>query len=465
MSDEKVTSAVPHNVEAERAVLGSLMLNAGVYFRVSPLVGADDFFREGHRLVYSVIAEMVAGGGRPDLLTVIAALDVDGLKRAGGRAYVASLVDDIPAIANVEKYAEIVARQSKRRRLIAAANAVMNRAMEDDTAPETIAAEALAAFTPTATREDAQARPFGEVVKAAYQGAENRRTEDRSLALTTGMYELDAFGVIRRTFIAVGSGSGHGKSAFAVNLAAGLAGSGYTVGFMTLESTVEEIAWRYVSATTGIPHGRVQDFRYLQPADFERLARAEMLAKKLPIFITRSVRTIAAIDAEARRLKAVHGLDALLIDYIQLVRFPGGPRDREERMAEISAWLLNIALDLGIAVVVTSQVNKDRLERKDGRLYPSDLKYAAAIAESARVVVLFQRPHVDDPNKPACHSLVQVAKANEGRTGDYVAHFSETTQKFTDGNCAVNDCRHCQSTDDCMRQPVTERETAGRLFQ
>lgn len=440
MSDVEKTAA-PHNLDAEKAVLGAILISAATFFRVSPIVSEQDFFREAHRRIYAAMSRLVSAGVDPDAIALKSELGPDGLQRVGGLAFISSLTDSLPNIAQIEIYAEMIVREAKRRSLIATGNEIMRRAMEGEDAPEDIASEALSAFTATATRPDAQSRPFVDVIAAAYDGAEKRRKEDRSLALRSGLFELDSYAVLRRTFGVIGSPSKHGKSAYMMNLAAGLADTGHTVGVLTLESTPEEIAWRHIAATTGIAHGKVQDWRYLGAGDFERLARAQSLAKKLPIFMTRSVRTLTAIDAEARRLKAVHGLDALLIDYVQLVRHPGGPRDREERMAEIAARMLGLAIELDVMVCVTSQVNKDWMERKDRRLYPSDLKYAAAIGESARFVLLFQRPHVYEPETRSCQVLFQVAAANEGRTGDFEAHFDEATQKFGDGDCAGNNCR------------------------
>jgi replicative DNA helicase len=367
-------------------------------------------------------------------------LSAKELERIGGLSFVASLTDGIPNVAQVEKYAQLVAREAKRRRIIAAANDTVQRAIRDDDEPEVIAADALKHFTPTATREDAQARRIGDVIAAAYKTAEARRLSEETLALSTGFSTLDGYQAIRRTLTVVGSPSSHGKSAFAKDLAVGLAKNSHPVAFYTLESTTEEIAWRHVSAESGIPHSRVQDWRRLESNDFQALARVEGAAQRLPIYMTRGVRTIAEIDAETRRLKALSLIDAVIIDYIQLIRFNGGPRDREERMAMIAQTLLELALELQIAVIVTSQVNKERLQRGGGPLYMSDLKYAAAIGESARCGLLFQRPHVENQEERACKVLFQVAKQNEGRTGSYEMHFSETLQRFREDGCVENGC-------------------------
>lgn len=442
---EESTVSLPQNIDAERAVLGSLMISETAFFRVNALLTADDFFRDSHRRLFVVMAEMAKAGTQPDAITIRAALTADELTKVGGGAYVSSLIDGIPNSAQVEKYAQLVAREAKRRRIIEAANDTMQRAIRDEDEPEIIAADALSKFTRTATREDMQARRIGEFVTEAYQSAEARRTAEGSIALKTGFRELDAYQAIRRTLTVIGSPSSHGKSAFAKDLAVGLAKNAHPAAFFTLESTPEEIVWRHVAAESGIPHGRVQDWSRLESADFQSLARVEGSSQRLAVYLTRGVRSIAEIDAETRRLKAMSLIDAVIVDYIQLVKFAGGPRDREERMAEIARTLLELALELQIAVIATSQVNKDRLVRDGGRLYPSDLKYAAAIGESARCVLMFQRPHVEKPGERPCNVLFQVAKQNEGRTGEYLMHFDETLQRFGEGGCLENGCRSLQN--------------------
>lgn len=435
---------MPSNVDAEGAILGAILSDNRAWFRVMPLVQASDFFRDANRVIFATAADALRRGESIDLLTLKAELEKrKKLVDVGGVAYVASLVDRIPDIANVERYADLVAREAKRRRLIAAGNSLITRSLVGEDEPESIAADAMAALTSAATNSDSQARHIAEVLDDAFAGAQGRYERGEINGLTTGL-KLDEYRAIYSTLIIVGSPSKHGKTGLQINLADKLAENGHASVFFTLESTTEEVAWRYVSANANVPHTRVRDWKYLTAGDMASMAQVRAVAAKRPIWMTRRIRSIEEIYAECRRLKTLGRLDAALIDYVQLVRYPGGPRDREERIAYIAQRLLEMALDLDIAVICGSQVNKDWMERDSGLLQPTDLKYAAAIGESARVVLMFQRPHVYKPEELPCKVLFQVAAHNEGRTGTYEMHFNEVTQRFSDGDCAAAGCRRAQ---------------------
>lgn len=435
---------MPQAIEAERAILASVLIDNRAYYRVQGL-RPEDFFRDVHRTLWTHVQAIMASGAAVDLLTLKASLGLQ-LGRVGGSSYITGLLDPIPDMTNVEQYAELVTRAASLRRIITAANEAMQAAMSGEDEPEVIASGMIASLTSTATADDSRARPMAEAVRDAYAEAQRRHDDNRTLAFTTGLAELDAYQVIRPTFIAVASPSNHGKTAFAVNLAEGLATHGHPTLFCTLESTAEEIVWRDASAQSGVSHSRVRDWRRLEADDFRALAEFERHCAKLPIYLSRGLRSVDAIYAECRRLKSTVGLDAVVVDYVQLLRIANGPRDREERMALIASRLLEMAIDMNVAVIATSQVNKDRVTRESGRLQLNDLKYAAAIGEAARVVLAFQRPYADDPKSehPPCYVAFQIAKNNEGRTGDYAMHFNERTQKFADGDCAANRCHRAQ---------------------
>ena len=443
---------MPQTADAERAVLGSILINNDAYHRVIGILQPADFFKDGNRTIFATMRLLAEQQRAIDILTVKEELAKHGsLDKAGGYAYVTSLVDVVPDIANVERYAELVARASKLRRLITAGNELMRNALIGETEPEVIASEAVAALTLNAAARDTQARSISEFYAEVYADAERRKHGETIDAFQTGFHKLDEYRVIGPTLIVCGAPSKHGKSSWLLNLADGLARHGRKVLHFTLESTPKEITWRHISAMTGIPHHRVKDWWTFSAGEVARIQDAQGIAKRLPILMTRAQRTIDAIAAEIRRVKTLHGLDAVTLDYIQLVTYPGGPRDREERMAVIAQRLLEMALDMGIAVVAASQLNKDRLTRDSGRVHASDLKYAAAIGESARAVLLFQRPRLDnkaDEEIPWCKVNFQIEAQNEGRTGDYEAHFSEQTQRFGDGGCAENNCHRAQKSED-----------------
>gem|GEM_PF-5887047 len=426
-----------------------MLTNSQCYWRLTQIITPEDFFRDAHRSIWSVIKAMANAGSEIDTLTVKEELVRRGqLEQVGGHAYVSALMDGVPDIANVEKYAQLVVRAAKLRRIIVIGNELMRGALdtpEDD--PEDIASVAMAKLTNLATNEEARVQPLYDVVSTAYETLQRRRNGESVGSLSTGWMSLDLVKAIRRTFTIVGCPSGHGKTAFAVNVADRLAANTHRVAIFSLESTEEESALRWVSATSQIPHSRVQDWTQLRDDDLSKLAEAHMIAKRRTIWLTRRLRTIEEIYAESRRLVAMGGLDAIVIDYIQLIRTEQKIRDMEPRMSMVSQTLLEMAIDLEIGVIATSQVNKEHRQRDNGRLYMEDLKYAAAIGESSRVGLLFQRPWVYDKSNAdlaPCLVRFQIEKNNENITNDVVMHFDDRTQRFSEGDCAANGCRRAR---------------------
>lgn len=446
MTDAALDVPQPQNPEAERAVLGSCLLSPTAIHRITGIVSTADFYKDSNSVIFGAMSALVEDGTPIDLMTLRFELQRIGLfDHVGGLAYLTSLVDHVPNIAQVELYAAMVAREAKKRVLVKLGNKLMQDSLEPDAEPEDLAAGALAALGAQATRPDAQARPFAEVLSFALEAQEQRRTGKLDeIALRSGYAGLDKVRAIKRSLVVMGAPSEAGKTCHFVNLWDGLASNAHPTLFLTLESTPTEVALRWASMKAGIKHGIMQDWKLMQDGDFFRLAQARAGISRAPMFISRSLRSIEDIYHECQRLKAMEGLDAVLIDYIQLVRMKSGPRDREERFAEIAQTMLEMSIDLGIGVIAASQVRDDWQKRDSGRLVKEDLKYARAIAETARVVTMFHRPRTLDKannNIGWCEVLYQVEKNSENRTEDIPMHMNEATQRFTDGDCAANGCR------------------------
>lgn len=450
--DVALDRPLPQNPDAERAVLGSILLNAAVLYRV-PTLSAHDFFSEVNQLVFTAIANLEADRQPIDTLTIRDELKrMSRLDDVGGASYIASLTDMVPDIANCERYAAIVQEKAVLRALVIQGNKIMRAALESGAESQVIAAEALTALGKHATAEDDQSRPLVEVLHEACEAQERRRQGlQDDIALVTGAYPiLDSYRALKRSFVLLGAPSEHGKTAALVNLGAALADHGYRGVLFTLESTPEELALRYASMRGSIPHSYMQDWRVMSAQNFERLAMVQKLAAKANLRLTRKVRTVEGIYRECQRLKATEGLDFALIDYVQIVRLGQRFENREERFAEIGQALLDMSLELGIMVLAASQVTDDWKKRDTGRLVKEDIKYARALAETARVVMLFHRPRCADKTNeayPWCEVKWQVEKNNENRTADIVdrdgkslMHFAEDLQQLREGTCEDNDC-------------------------
>lgn len=424
----------PQSPDAERAVLGAILINNICFYRCKNL-SADMFFKDAHQAIYGTMALMVEEGHAIEILTLKEHLAKHNLLDAvGGYAYITSLVDVVPDIANVERYAAIVERLAKKRALIVAGNALMRAGFDPETEPEEIATSAMAALSPQATREDRQARPLLEVLDEAYGAMESLRERNLGVSLTSGWPTLDEHKVFTPTFTVTGAATKAGKSAAMMSLSRGLASNGNPVAIFSLESSPRELGLRHTSSMTGIPHSRVRDWRTFSERDFARVAECRKTSAKMPIFITRSLWNAEDIVMEIRRLKAVHGLKVAFIDYIQNVTLRM-KADREERLHEISKLFLETALDQEVHIHALSQL-RDGAGEDGKRLGVNDIAYAKSIGKSARIVNLFSRP-----DTKRCIVRWQIEANNEERTNDFDAHFDEVSQTFAEGTCLQNNCR------------------------
>lgn len=434
---------LPQNPEAERAVLGAIILNNLCLFRCGSLTDGH-FFKDAHRQIFRAMALMAEDGEPIEILTLKNKLATLGrLELAGGVSYISSLVDVVPDVANVERYAAIIERMARKRALVKLGNRIMHEALSATGEPEEIAATAMAELSPQATAEDAQARALAVVLSETHNAMEQLVVKNEGLALVSGWPTLDELRVFCPTFVVTGSATKHGKSALMLSLADALAAHGSPTAIFSLESSNRELALRYTSMRTKIPHSLMRDWRTFSDTNYRKVAECRRATADLPVYITRGLRTAEDITLEIRRLKAVHGLKAAFIDYIQLVDLRRRVDSREERLAEIAKLFLETAIEQNVHIHALSQLVDDA--GKEGkRLHVGDLAYAKAIGKSARIVNLFYRPGKFAPGGEIKECVVrwQVEANNEDRTNDFDAHFDEVTQTFAEGTCVENRCRH-----------------------
>lgn len=455
---------LPHSPDAERAVLGSVLLSQNAWHRLPPDLLADCFFDESNRAVFAALATLAAENRVIDTLTIKVEMEREGtLLRAGGAGYVASLTDMVPDIANVERYAAIVIELARKRALFALGHAMMQAVTEGVGTADDVAGVALGRLSGLATREESQARELSVILDEACAAQERRaRGEQDAIALKSGMRGLDGVRALKRAFVVLGSPSEHGKTAAMVCFADALAMYGQPGAVFTLEDGTEEWALRFGTQKAGINNGIMQDWRLMNERSHARVNEARAIAAgrgdppMAKVFLTRSIRTVEGIAMELQRLRAQAQIDWAMIDYLQLVRISrNAPRDREERFAEICLRLGELTQELGIMILGASQVNiDDWKKRTSGRLIKEDLKYARSIAEQARVVMLFHRPRAMDKTNeqyPWCEVKFQVEKNSGNRTTDVPFHFNEETQQFREGDCAANDCVRLRN-----QEPVTK---------
>ena len=448
--DVTLDRPMPSAPDAERSLLGAIIIRNEVYYRV-PNIKADSFSRDENRAIFEAITYLIeVEHVGVDAVTIATELTRRGnLDLVGGFAYVSSLIDVVPDVANASQYGATIERMAKKRANLIAGNALMRASLQLVSEPEEDAAMAMTALSPQTTREDAQARPLAEVLAETYDAMDGLRKRGESLAMEcVGWPTLNEYKIFTPSLFVTGGPTKTGKSSLMLAFARGLAANGHPVAIFSLESSARELSLRHIAAVTDIPHRFVRDWRTFDDSNFTRVAECRKSAAKTPIFLTQNMFDVEAIVMEVRRLKVMHGLKAVFVDYIQNVSTKRRVDNREERLHEISKTLLATAIEQGVHVHALSQL-ADGADDAD-HLTVRHLAYAKSIAKSARGVLLFRRPKVQNPraSEKSCYVDFSIAANNEERTLNYFeAHFCEITQRFGEGTCEQNDCRSLRSVE------------------
>lgn len=449
--------ALPSSADAESAILGAIQINNHAYYRLGTL-SAEDFFIPANRTIFAVMAYMAEEREDIHPLTLKIEIEKRGkLNEVGGVAYITSLMDIVPDVANVERYVEIVQRLAKKRAQIKAGYALVADGYDSSTEPEDAAASAMTALSPLATQEDTQARQLSIVLSEAASAMMALKERNQSIALTSGWSFLDEHQVFSPVFSLCGGSTKSGKTSLMLNFAEGLASRDQPVAIFSLESSVRALALRYLSLRTSITHRKMRDWRSFNDRNHASVAEVQRESAKRGIYIGFGPFTAEEILLEMRRLRALYGIKAAFVDYIQNVELKKHIENREERFHKISKMFQLAAPDMDTHIMCMSQLRDGAGEPdKDGkatRIQMGDIAYAKSIGKSARVVLFFKRE--------GCEVSGQLEANNEGRTNDFRAHFIEETQQFEEGANDGRDFWPCGETSEgkIHRRPTTEPST------
>lgn len=455
--DVALDRPLPQSPDAERAVLGSILTNANAYYRVIGILGADDFFKDAHRIIFAAMRRLAETTREIDTLTVKEELINGGkLDHAGGHAYVSSLDMGAPDVANVERYASIVKRYANKRRDVVRGNATMRRGMDPDEEPEETAAWELRQLATEASGEH-QSRSMYDASLDVARRRQQSATDGVDHVIRTTFPLLDRNMVFRRKRLhLICAPSSHGKSAFMRCLMVGMLRSALVrVAYYSLEESDDDVQEPLISHMSGVMLDRIQD-RVLNDTEQHRvtLAVEELASWKARFFFADKLRSFDEIHADCRRLKAMHGLDAVFIDYAQLMSGFEESRSGEQEVNRIGRGLHRMAQDMDLCVSAGSQVNKEREKRASGRLALSDTAYGKVLGEHAGASLMFQCPRQDDASDadtPWCSTVFQVAKNRGRKKCDVPMHADMPTQTFGEGTCEENRCRWAKRSDGQMK--------------
>jgi replicative DNA helicase len=417
---------LPHNLEAERSVLGAILVHNDAFNLAAQVIDSRDFYRDAHRRIFDKMVALNERHDAIDFVTLKEALARSGeLDEVGGPAYVASLADGVPRATNVEYYARIVKEKSTLRNLIYAANKILTNAYEGDQEPDLILDDAESSiFAVADDRLKAGFVQMRDLVKDSFPKIEQLFEQKRLITgVPTGFVDLDEMtrGLQAGDLVIVAARPSMGKTSLVLNIAQYVAMQpDLVVGFFSLEMSKESLFLRLLTSEAQVDSHRLMSGA-IGGKDYGRISHAleTLSAMKLHIDDTANI-GVLEMRAKARRLQGEHGLNLLIVDYIQLMSARGRYENRTLELASISRSLKGLAKELSIPIVVLSQLSRAPESRSDHRPQLSDLRESGALEQDADVVVLIYRDDVynRDPNSPdAGTAELIVAKQRNGPTG------------------------------------------------
>ncbi|SUZ62400.1 uncharacterized protein METZ01_LOCUS15254 [marine metagenome] len=426
MADELTRGrTLPHNLDAEQSVLGAILLDNTAINPAGETLTSEDFYGEAHRVVFEAMVALSEDDSPIDAVTVAERLERSGqLERAGGLGYLSTLMDGLPRALNVADYARIVKDKSSLRNLISSANTIITSAISGDEPTDDIIDQAERRIFEIA--EDKVKRGFLSirdlVGETTHQLEELYERSDVVTGVPTGFKRLNTYtaGLQSGDLIIIAGRPSMGKTALALNIAQHVAlrhdGS---VGIFSLEMSTQQLVRRMISSEAQVDNQKINT-GYLSKDELNGLINSlELLASK-NIFVDDAANpSLLEMRSKARRLKAEHGLDLLIIDYLQLMSL-GRFENRNLEIGAISRALKGLAKELEVPVIALSQLSRAPEARSHHRPQLSDLRESGNLEQDADVVSFIYREELYNPDDPSIEgeATLIIAKQRNGPVGD-----------------------------------------------
>ncbi len=432
---------LPHNLEAERSVLGAILLHNDAFNLAAEVVDSGDFFRDAHRRIFDKMVKLSERGDAIDLATLKEELGRSGdLDEVGGPSYIAALVDGVPRSTNVEHYARIIKEKATLRSLIFSANKILATAYEGEDEADVILDRAEHAIF--AIADDKIRDGFVSLKHLAQSSLDTiEKLHARKELITgvpTGFTDLDEMtsGLQPSDLVIIAARPSMGKTSLVLNIAQHVGTrTNMTAGIFSLEMSKEQLFLRMLTAEARIDAHRLRG-GFLGERDWGKLSQAIGTLSEARIFIddTPSV-GVLEMRAKCRRLASEHGLHLVIVDYIQLMQGRGRFENRTLEVASISRSLKGLAKELNVPVVVLSQLSRAPESRSDHRPQLSDLRESGALEQDADVVVFIYRDEAyADKNAPPADTQgvaeLIIGKQRNGPTGVVKLAFIREFMRF-----------------------------------
>ncbi|MGP1369514.1 MAG: replicative DNA helicase [Treponema sp.] len=434
MAIELKDKVPPHNLDAEQAVLGALLLEWGAMSDVVTMLKADRFYSFQNQMIFEAMVSLFKQNVHGDTLTIINELTKLGkIEQAGGTAYIASLTDTVPTAANVSYYVGIVLDAAVRRDLIRMSSELRASSFDETRSSRTLLEDAeKSIFTLSDHNESTQIYEMKDVVSSTIELIDRRYKNNSELTgVPSGIARLDTMtsGFQKSEFIVIGARPSIGKTAFALSMMQTIAVEKHIpCGFFSLEMSYQSIGQRLLAQVSRLPSYKLRSGQ-LSMADFQKLQDAAGMCYNAPLYIV-DTPNMQLIDlrAMARRMKVNQGVQVIFIDYIGLITTENPAAPVYETVSEISKSLKSLARELDIPIVALSQVARDA-EGQEPNL--AQLRGSGSIEQDADVVLFLHRDRkIMEDKEPVQDAKCIVAKQRNGATGDVMMKFFPTFTKF-----------------------------------
>lgn len=428
----KDTKTMPHNIEAEKSVLGAIFLSPETLATIADELSVEDFYEERNRSVFYALTRLLEKNEKIDLTTVSTELaQINMMSKVGGN-YLAELIDFTPTLANLESYIEIVKDYSLKRAMIELSGDIHARGFDSElTATEYVDEAEEKIFKLIKRRRAGEFITINEVLDTVKSKAEVKRSEGDVTGLNTGIGRLNFLtsGFQKQELIILAARPSVGKSALAMNLAIQAAKNNKEgnacVALFSLEMSNEQLGSRMLSYESLVDNKSIRNGR-LTANDWSDINAAMAVLNSLNIYFddTAGIR-VQDLRAKCRKLKQENRLDFVVIDYLQLIQESGSSRrNRQENVAEISRGLKLMARELEVPVLALSQLSRN-VEKDDRAPRLADLRESGAIEQDADIVMFMY-----EPDKESDNIEIIVAKNRQGATGSFMLRFQKEHLRF-----------------------------------
>jgi replicative DNA helicase len=431
----------PHNIDAERALLGAIILKPDVMHDISVTTWPESFFADKHAVIFKAISTLFSRGDPIDTVSVVTTLkEVNQLDRVGGAAYITELIETVPAAGNAMYYATQVQNKSTLRGLIHAADDIAEIGYSDpESVDEALDQAEKKIFQATQAPSAQKFRPIGSALTEAWERFEHltENPEDKR-GVPSGFTALDNVlaGFQKSDLIILAARPSMGKTTFALDIARNAALlHGASVGIFSLEMSDQQLVDRMLAAEAGVDSWKLRTGRLSNDSEYEALQAAMTKLHKAPIhIIDEAAMNIVKMRSAARRLKNEYGLDMLIVDYLQLMSptLTKGSDSMVQQITEISRSLKILAKEMEIPVIALSQLSR-AVEQRGGKPRLSDLRDSGSIEQDADVVMFIHREDKANRDKESERpniAEIMVEKHRNGPVGSAELYFDGKHVRF-----------------------------------